>query len=456
MENLDLEELELDGGVLVESSGGDGRAVLWIPLEGDAGFQYWDRVAAAHRSEVRARGGLRWTAATATRARRRTSGGALGRLVGRLTGRGADAGLVMPDGGTAERCGERRADLALVWSVDGEALNEDRLRGLWPDAVTFRRLGGRLALASGVGLATPDDVDEAEDSTALAGRMLESARAAGDRRAEAAALADLGMLWAKDGRSEAALGPLHEALALRRTLGDHGGEADVLVDLGRVLETLGRARESRGALDAAAALAAGLDDAFARKAVLERLADALVRRGDPAGAASVLGRAREAARAADDRRHEARVLWLQAAAWAEAGRPDLALARANESTALLRSIGSAEADWYEAQLRRYRSDASTSALKTGPIDVAVATSPAAAPTRVTGDLGIFRMALSATRAMATFLGSGMRTTTAEERRRRLETCRACAHHTGLRCRICGCFTKGKSAMPDERCPIGRW
>lgn len=183
---------------------------------------------------------------------------------------------------------------------------------------------------------------------------MESARATGDRRAEAAP-ADLGMLWAKDGRAEAALGPLQEALTLRRSLGDRGGEADVLVDLGRILETLGRSHESRGVLEAASALADGLVDAFAREAVLERLADALARRGDPAGAAAVLARAQDSARATGDRRHESRLLWLQAAAWAEAGRADLALASAEASTEVLRSTNTPDADWYEAQLRRYRS-----------------------------------------------------------------------------------------------------
>ena len=156
------------------------------------------------------------------------------------------------------------------------------------------------------------------------------------------------------------------------------------------------------------------------------------------------------------RRHEARLLWLQAAAWAEAGRPDLALAGAEGSAALLRSSAAPEADWYEAQLRRYRPNALSSALAAGPIDVGVATTPAAPPPQAAEGVGVLRMAMTATRAMATFLGSGVRTTTAEARRDRLAACRACVHHTGLRCRICGCFTKAKAAMPHERCPIGRW
>ncbi|WP_165075334.1 tetratricopeptide repeat protein [Paludisphaera rhizosphaerae] len=460
MANLDLAALGLNSGVLVELSWNDGRVVLWTPLASDAGFQYWDRVSTAHRGKVHAQDGIHWTAATATLARRRSSGGAFVRLLGKLTGRDADAGWVMPDGATVERCGERRSDLALVWTAADETLAEERLRGLWPGDVQFRRLGERLALASGIdpgaaAAAERTHVNEAEEPAATAVRLLESARTAGDRRAEATALADLAMLWAKD-EPQKAVTPLFEALALRRALGDRGGEAEVQVDLGRVLKALGRADESRSALEAASALAEGLTDAFARLAVLERLGDVLLKQGDPATATAVLARARKSVQAIGDRRHEARLLWLQAAAWAESGRPDLALTTAEESTSLLRASGAAEADWYAAQLQRYRSEALGSAPATRPIDAGVAMGLAEPSTHVAGDPGIFRMALSASRAMATFLGTGMKTTTVEEQRVRIATCQSCVHHTGLRCRICGCFTSPKTALPHERCPIGRW
>jgi hypothetical protein len=73
-----------------------------------------------------------------------------------------------------------------------------------------------------------------------------------------------------------------------------------------------------------------------------------------------------------------------------------------------------------------------------------------------GGPGVLRMALSATRAMATFLGTGMRATASDLYRDRVAMCRTCAHHAGLRCRVCGCFTSVKARMAHERCPIGRW
>ena len=59
-------------------------------------------------------------------------------------------------------------------------------------------------------------------------------------------------------------------------------------------------------------------------------------------------------------------------------------------------------------------------------------------------------------AAARFVGGGMRTVPAETRRVRLATCEACEHHTGTRCRLCGCFTAVKTQLPHERCPVAKW
>jgi hypothetical protein len=79
----------------------------------------------------------------------------------------------------------------------------------------------------------------------------------------------------------------------------------------------------------------------------------------------------------------------------------------------------------------------------------VASPPPAAPS-------VLRMALSGLSAVARFTGAGFQMTSAETRRRRLDTCRSCEHHTGLRCRLCGCFTSVKARFPAERCPLAKW
>jgi len=67
-----------------------------------------------------------------------------------------------------------------------------------------------------------------------------------------------------------------------------------------------------------------------------------------------------------------------------------------------------------------------------------------------------RMALSAAKAMGKFLGSGLKTVPRPLYQARLETCATCPHHTGVRCKLCGCFTTVKARLPHEKCPAGKW
>src|SRR5262249_31924583 len=70
--------------------------------------------------------------------------------------------------------------------------------------------------------------------------------------------------------------------------------------------------------------------------------------------------------------------------------------------------------------------------------------------------GVMRMAFSAVKSMAKFVGSGMKTVPKAAYQRRLQTCTPCEHHTGVRCKLCGCFTSVKAWLPHEHCPIGKW
>jgi len=58
--------------------------------------------------------------------------------------------------------------------------------------------------------------------------------------------------------------------------------------------------------------------------------------------------------------------------------------------------------------------------------------------------------------VAKFVSSGFKTASAATLEKRLGTCATCEHHTGIRCRLCGCFTGVKARMPHEHCPIGKW
>lgn len=70
--------------------------------------------------------------------------------------------------------------------------------------------------------------------------------------------------------------------------------------------------------------------------------------------------------------------------------------------------------------------------------------------------GLLRMAFSAVKSLTKFVGSGMKTVAPSVREDRLHTCAACDHHTGIRCRLCGCFTAVKSRLPHEHCPLEKW
>jgi hypothetical protein len=39
---------------------------------------------------------------------------------------------------------------------------------------------------------------------------------------------------------------------------------------------------------------------------------------------------------------------------------------------------------------------------------------------------------------------------------RLGICQQCPEWTGTKCKICGCFTKLKVKIPEEKCPLGKW
>jgi len=66
------------------------------------------------------------------------------------------------------------------------------------------------------------------------------------------------------------------------------------------------------------------------------------------------------------------------------------------------------------------------------------------------------MAFTALKSLAKFVGAGMKRVAPAVREQRLGVCGACEHHTGVRCRLCGCFTAVKTWLPHERCPIEKW
>ncbi len=195
--------------------------------------------------------------------------------------------------------------------------------------------------------------------------------------------------------------------------------------------------------------------------------------GDSHKALSYYEQALSLARRVGDRQQEANLLWLQGIQLAELGQRDAAIASAQDAISLFSILGKPQAGWYGAYLQKYRMGLydtwpaqESSGVISGPqaflggsLTAGVMAGPPAGGSttpKSTNGPGLLRMALSATKSMTQFAGSGFKTTAPEVRRQRLQTCASCEHHTGLRCKICGCFTGAKSKLLHESCPLGKW
>ena len=348
------------------------------------------------------------------------------------------------------------------------------VRSRWPELNRCRRIADRLFLvvapagetAKGPAAgATPSGVVGANEMgcpIAMAEQLLEAARQSGDRIKEAAALTDLGIVTMNEGDINKAVAHLDKAVMLSRELGDRQRESDALCNLGYALLAVGQARDAKPVLDRALRLAREGHDAYAEKFILERVGMALANLNDPVGALALFNQALEMTRAAGDKQQETRLLWTRAIAYADMNRRDEAIACAQESVDLLRKLGKPEATWYGAQLQRFRMDFSgLGGYGPGGAGVAVSAGGSISTTTQPGadqstGPGLLRMAVSATKAMMKYIGSGLKSTPAELQQKRIATCQACEHHTGIRCRICGCFTNVKTRMAHEQCPIGKW
>ena len=236
MRTPDWGNLVLGDGILREPAHEGNRMVFWLPASRDREFQYWERIGTVPRSEIKVEHGVCTTPATSVRARQRLGGGLLGRLARKLTGTGGDESWTLPNGQPAEKCGERKTDLLLVWPEnESMALDEESVRTHWPGLTRFQPIGNRLFLVAGAapmpakgqspqGPAGISGTEELDRPVALAEQLLEAARQGGDRAKEAAALIDLGIVTMNEGDLKRAVTHLEKALELSRQLGDKAHE----------------------------------------------------------------------------------------------------------------------------------------------------------------------------------------------------------------------------------------
>ena len=455
-----------------------GRIVLWLPAGRVGAYRYWERLnTVAHAGVVRDQGFCS-IAAASIRARQRI-GFSLSRIFLGTRRTRSDRRWTLPDGSEAEQCEERRTDVRLAWAVDdATALDEPAIKDSWPESREIRSIGRNLYVIWGTatggtptgpspGPEVSPDISETSPST-LAERALAEAIRTGDRSGEVTAMSDLGLALYYQGDAARAGDVLAQGLAKARELGETGLEADTASNLALVACNLGRTRQAFELLAPVLAYTRTAGDRHAETLALERLAEALRSIGDDAGSLARFEEARAIAAELGDRRHEAELLWNSAIQHAALGRKERAIAHAQHAVDLLLNLDHPAAKWYAHHLANYHRADPTPLLAArvganlldfgGTIDAsaAMAGHGNTASSEIEAGPNLLRMAFTAAKSMTTFLGSGFRTTPSDAYRGRLEICRACQHHTGVRCRLCGCFTAAKAKLLHERCPVGRW
>jgi tetratricopeptide (TPR) repeat protein len=308
------------------------------------------------------------------------------------------------------------------------------------------------------------DTQETVTARADAERALAAARASGNSNGIVAALTDLGAAWVRSGEPARAIGSFEEALSLVQPLADPSREADVLGNLALANQALGRHPQAISYLNKSLELARQAGDRVEEKMALYRLGNVWVSLRDAYRSASFYEQALTVAKTVGDRQHEADINWQLAIINEEIGRHDQAVSRAQTTVSILKEIGHPHADWFAQHIEQFQSGGTRTGAASG-LNALAALSGALMPGAklaeppaplVAAGPGLLRMAYSAAKSLTKFLGSGLKTVAAEERQRRLEICNKCEHHTGVRCRVCGCFTSAKTWLPHERCPLGKW
>jgi Tetratricopeptide repeat/Family of unknown function (DUF6171) len=476
----DWEKVYLNEGILRESTWDDEHIVLWIPRKSTRNEHDWERVSSVPRAQIQIEPTVGAVSATAIQARQpiRTF---LRRLILRFR-KSRDRSWTLPNGQYAEQVGERRRDLLLVWSQEDGRLNDGWIKSRWPECQYIQPLGKNLYLVAGVktpevekgtlaGTLAGPSPPQQESPVNLAEEMLTTARRTGDDSRIASALTDLGIVLTRQGNAPRAVALLQEALSILRQSGDRSLESDVLDNLGLAVLTAGQSSRALSFFQQGLETARAAGNRFAAKMALMHLGMAYSAGREPARACTFFNQALTIARQLGDRQHEADLLWQLGIAHAEAGQYDRAAANAQEAVDLFNQMRNPQADWLESQLQKYQAGsiaASAASVRFpepppgslfgGQVTSSGWTDQGFFPAQIprTGGPGLLRMAFSAMKSMARFAGSAFKPTPALIYQRRLQSCATCEHHTGLRCKVCGCFTRVKAWMPHESCPIDKW
>ncbi len=478
-----LSHFNLREGVLIEPGSAD-RLNLWIRDNLESDFQLWQRVSTLSGVEIDERSGVRVVGAMLNPFRQRMPS-FWEKLKSWLSRTESSDSWVTPNGDSVEPMARKRTDVCLVWSDAGEAgLDQVQINSLWPSCEECRQLGTNLFLVVGGMKAhsTASQTNRAErlhareehfeelsrpenDPLNQAKKALDAARSRQNSNEERIALADLGAVLVRKGDAREGVEHLEHALEMARQIQDDESEYDILSNLGIGYLGLARIPEAIELFEKVLVRARKSGDAFAEKMMLTQLGIAVSASFDPRGALEHFEAARKIAHDLKDLRDEAELNWSIGVCYEELGGRDLALRFGQTAVDIFQRLESPRASVYAEHLERFRSgnlrlgnhpaenesEEIPSWAMGGP-HMDVSTLPSGPGSRPS----FLKMAYSLTKSMARFAASGFKTVSREANQERLEVCAQCEHHTGIRCKLCGCFTAQKAWLPHEHCPINKW
>jgi len=447
MKKPDWRELQLADGVLREPTPDDGQLILWLRGYLDDGFQHWERIGNVVGAAITQEHGLHRAPATVIRARQKVQG-FFGKLLQLFRKTPANRIWLLPNGAVVEQVGERVNDRMLLWADDEtDPLDERGVHERCGSGWQIRKIGKNLFVAtrtvSAAASAETEPVLEEVSLLDQAKALLAIARQAGDCHKQGLPLVDLGIICVQNGKIPQAIELLQRAVAIARKYEDRPLESDAQTNLATALLAAGQPEKAKELLKLELARTREVADRFQEKLVLGHLAAVYAKMRDHDQAILTYQQALALARELGDARHEADILWHLAIQHAELGRRDLAITDGQAAIDRLRSTDNPKAPAYAESLEQYVLPSAGNQLQVPD------------PAQEQGP-GILRMALSAAKSLVNFAGSGLKVVSRDIYLKRLEACGGCANHTGVRCKLCGCFTSVKARLPHESCPLAKW
>ena len=485
MDMPNLTHFDLREDVLREPGSAD-RINLWIRGIIEADVQLWQRVSTLSGVEIDQRSGFCVAGAMLIPFQQEILG-FLDRLKSRLKRTEAADSWVTPDGHTVKPIAKKRTDVILVWTENAsEGLEHNRIKSHWPSCDECVQLGSNLFLVIGgvEAHATASQTNRTQrlqareehfeelsrpenDPLIQAKKSLDTARSKRDPNEERIALADLGAVLVRKGDAREGVDYLEQALDMAKQVDDVDSEFDILSNIGIGYLGLERISEAKELFETVLTRARTTGDAFSEKMMLTQIGIAVSIIGDPRRALDHFEAARKLAHDLKDLRDEAELNWSIAVCHEELGDRELALQFGQDAVDIFRRLESPRAPAYAEHLERFRSghlglgnlaqsddndSESIPSWAMGGPQIDMSTLPSGKASRPS----FLKMAYSLSRSMARFAASGFKTVSREANQERLKVCSQCEQHTGIRCKLCGCFTAQKAWLPHEHCPINKW